>query len=46
MHEDLLGYVLGSLDEEEQAEVERWLKDHPEAIEEMERLRNLSLIHI
>ena len=40
MHEDLLGYVLGSLDEEEQAEVERWLKDHPEAIEEMERLRN------
>jgi prepilin-type processing-associated H-X9-DG protein len=39
MDENLIGYLLRSLDADEQREVERYLRDHPEAQKRLEQLR-------
>ena len=35
MHEDLLGYLLGALEPDEMQRVSDWLRDHPEAQEQL-----------
>ena len=41
MHEDLLGYLLGALDSDEMQRVSRWLREDPEAREQLAELERL-----
>jgi hypothetical protein len=40
MEENLIGYLLQALDAEEQREVEKYLREHPEAQKRLDQLRN------
>lgn len=41
MHEDLLGYLLGALEPDEMQRIGRWLREDPEAREQLEELERL-----
>ncbi len=41
MHEDLLGYLLGALEPDEMQRVSQWLREDPEAREQLAELERL-----